>query len=149
MQATITTLSQFNFHDVVTLMWRIMNEGEGEGSYKRVSAEEYIKGNSDNIRVLEGSGAVLGMYSYSDNPNVFTLNFFALSPIVRGKRAGYKLFVDLKRRLVRKPVIIPLYNHNELISELVKKRGTFVGRYRAEGGSILDYYSVAFDGGNW
>jgi len=149
MQVTITKLNKLNFHDVVTLMWRIMNEGEGEGSYKRVKAEEYIKNNAENVRVLEASGEVLGMYSYSDNPNIYTLNFFALSPIVRGKRAGYRLFIDLKRRLVRKPVIIPLYNHNELIKDIVKRRGTFIGRYKAEGNSILDYYSVAFDGGNW
>ena len=139
MQATITTLNRVNFHEVVTLMWRVMNEGIGEGLYKRAQAEEYIKNNNNNIAVLEINDEVMGMYSFSDNPNIYTLNFFALNPIVRSSRSGYKLFLDMKKRLNRKPVIIPLYTHNKIIKDIVSKRGIFIGRFKAEGNKLIFY----------
>jgi len=149
MQATITTLNRFNYNDVVSLVWRVMNEGVGEGNYKRVEAEEYVKKNSDRVRVLEVENEVMGMYAYYDNPNVFTLSFFALHPLVRSKRDGYKLFFDLKEKLSGKPVIIPVYNHNTIMSDIVKKRGVFVGRFKSEGDKLLDYYSASFGGEEW
>lgn len=148
MTIKIEPLNRHNYHDVVTLVWRIMNQGIGEGSYKRAEAEEYVKNNSDKVYVLEVDNNTMGMYSYFDNPNMYNLSFFALDKRVRAKKAGYKLYLDMKSRLSDRPVIIPLYSHNSLIQGLVRKRGTFLGRRKSKNNKTIEYYSVVF-GENW
>ena len=148
MQVTITTLNSFNFHEVVTLVWETVNTS-GNGGYKRAEAEEYVKNNSEKIVVLEVDDAVFGMYGYYDNPNSYTLSFFAIDKRVRQKKSGYKLFMDLKKRLTGKPIIVPVYNDNNQMIDIVKKRGTFIGRFKAEGDRVLDYYSIDFGNKEW
>ena len=148
MQATITTLSAHNFHEVVTLVWTVVN-GDGGVGYKRAEAETYVKNNSENIIVLEIADEVFGMYSFYDNPNVYTLSFFALDKRVRRKKIGYSLFLDMKNRLVGKPVIVPIYSDNDLMVKVVKKRGQFMGSFRAAGDKILDYYTISFGDKEW
>lgn len=148
MQVTITTLNSFNFHEVVTLVWETVNTS-GNGGYKRAEAEEYVKNNSEKIVVLEVNDAVFGMYGYYDNPNSYTLSFFAIDKRVRQKKSGYKLFMDLKKRLTGKPIIVPVYNDNNQMIDIVKKRGTFIGRFKAEGDRVLDYYSISFGNKEW
>jgi len=143
MQATITTLSSFNFHEVVTLVWETINAGGGVG-YKRAEAEKYVKDNSEKIIVLEIDSAVFGMYGYYENPHTFTLSFFALDKRVRNKKIGYSLYLDMKKRLKGKPIIVPVYNDNNLMISLVRKRGKFIGRYLSIGNKLLDYYAVDF-----
>jgi hypothetical protein len=50
----------------------------------------------------------------------------------------------MKTRLVGKPVIMPVYNDNQDMANFVKKRGTFIGRFRAGEGKLLDYYALNF-----
>ncbi len=148
MQPAITTLNTFNFHEVVTLVWKTVNARGGVG-YKRAEAEEYIKNNSDRVIVLEIGNEVYGLYSYSENPNSFTLNFFSLDKRVRATRTGYSLFSDMRKRLTGKPVIVPVYNDNLDMIKIVKKRGTFIGRFKAGGKKLLDYYSINFGDKEW
>jgi hypothetical protein len=143
MKATITTLNSFNFHEVVTLVWETINAGGGVG-YKRAEAENYVKGNADKIVALEIDDSVFGMYGYYENPHTFTLSFFALDKRVRSKKIGYSLYLDMKKRLRGKPIIVPVYNDNSPMISLVKKRGKFIGRYVSIGNKLLDYYAVDF-----
>lgn len=143
-----TTLNSFNFHEVVTLVWATVNGDTGAG-YKRAEAEQYVKENADKIVVLEINDEVFGMYGYYENPNTYTLSFFALDKRVRRKRVGYSLYGDMKERLTGKPVIVPVYNDNEEMSKIVKKRGVFLGRFKAEGNRMLDYYSINFGDKKW
>ncbi len=143
MKATITTLTSFNFHEVVTLVWETINAGGGVG-YKRAEAEEYVKNNAEKIVVLEIDDAVFGMYGYYENPHSYTLSFFALDKRIRKKKVGYTLYKDMTKRLRGKPIIIPVYNDNDQIVPLVKKRGKFIGRFKSLGDKLLDYYAVDF-----
>ena len=148
MSLKVTTLNAFNFHEVVTLVWETVNS-DGESGYKRAEAEEYVKENAKNIIVLEINDAVFGMYGYYDNPNSYTLSFFAIDKRVRSKKSGYSLFIDMKTRLTGKPVIVPIYSDNSQMVGIVKKRGTFIGRFRAEGDRVLDYFSIDFGNKEW
>jgi len=148
MSVEITSLSTFNYHDVVTLVWKTVNTEDRTG-YKRAEAETYVQRNSEKIRVLEIDGGVYGMYGYYENPNTYTLSFFALDKRVRGTRAGYLLYSDMKSRLVGKPVIVPIYNDNDKMLSVVRKRGTFIGRFKSYGDRLLDYYSINFGDKDW
>jgi len=91
----------------------------------------------------------LRLYGYYENPNTYTLSFFALDKRVRETRDGYSLYADMKNRLKGKPVIVPIYNDNEKMLDVVKKRGTFIGRFKADGDRLLDYYSINFGDKDW
>lgn len=148
MAIEIVPLSSFNYHDVVTLVWETVNR-KGDTGYKRAEAESYVQRNSEKIRVLEIDGSVYGMYGYYENPNSYTLSFFALDKRVRAKKAGYSLYNDMKMLLRGKPVIVPIYNDNDKMLRVVKKRGTFIGRFKAGGDKLLDYYSISFGDKDW
>lgn len=147
MRAKITNLDRYNFNDVVTLISAIMNENGV--LYKRASAIDYLKNHADKTAVLEINDSVMGMYAYTESPNSYTLNFFALNPFARKTKAGYILFRDMKDRLKGKPVIAPVHTENSDMVNVVKKRGTFIGRFMTSKDKTIDYYSLNFGDKEW
>ena len=147
MRAKITNLDKYNFNDVVTLISAIMNENGV--LYKRAEAIHYLQTHAYNTIVLEVNDTTMGMYAYTDNPNSYTLNFFALNPAIRKSRVGYMLYSDMKNRLRGKPVIAPVHTENTDMVNVVKKRGTFIGRFLTSGNKTLDYYSINFGDKEW
>ncbi len=147
MQSTITPLNKFNFNDAVTLIAGIMNNSGIP--YKRAEAVSFLVNTKSETMVLEYGGSVMGMYSYIENPNEYSLNFFALNPFVRGKRSGYALYDSMKKKLKGKPVIVPIASDNADMLSIVKKRGIFIGRFTTDGSKVLDYFSINFGDKEW
>jgi len=147
MRVEILPLNKNNFNDVVTLVMAIMKENGSD--YSRSMAVEFISSHADNTYVLEVNDTVFGMYSYTNTPNSYTLNFFALNPFVRQKRYGYMLYKDMSERLKGKPVLVSVHTGNENMIAVVKKRGTFLGRFSIGGGKTMDYYSINFGDKEW
>ncbi len=147
MHATVMPLDKFNFNDTVTLIAGIMNNSGIQ--YKRAEAVSFLTNRGETTFVLNCSGSTMGMYSYTEYPNGYTLNFFALNPFVRKTRDGYSLFMDMRDRLRGKPVTVPIESNNEDMLAVVKKRGTFIGRFQTESYKVLDYYSINFGDKDW
>ena len=57
--------------------------------------------------------------------------------------------MHMKKNLTGKPVIVPIYDDNKNMINIVKKRGTFIGRFKSEGNKVLDYYSINFGDKEW
>lgn len=144
MQLEITKVTKASFNDVVTLVHRTLGYSS-KGLYTRAKATAFTADNSDNMYVLLINDIVMGAYSYSELPNVYSLNFFALDERVRKTKSGYKLFLDMKKRLVGRPVNVVVYNSNDDMISVVKKRGTFIGRSLRGVGDPMDFYSIMFE----
>jgi hypothetical protein len=117
--------------------------------YKRAEAINYLQTHADETIVLEVNDTTFGMYAYTDSPNSYTLNFFALNPAVRKTREGYALYKDMKDRLRGKPVIAPVHSGNKAMLDVVKKRGIYMGRFRTSGDKTIEYYSLDFGDKEW
>ena len=140
----IVGLNKQNFHEVVTFAQRILSHPFG-GRYKRVEAQQFIIENQDNTFVLEVNGVVAGAYAYNDNPNSYGLSFFALGVDYRRRKSGYRLYQDMKTRLINKPVNVVIYDDNDAMMDIVKKRGIFLGRVPSTGGTTISFYSIMFN----
>lgn len=147
MRATVTPLDSQNFNDSATLIAGIMNNTGVP--YKRAEAVSFLVSHDTTTFVLEYGGSTMGMYSYSEHPNGYTLNFFALNPFVRGTKNGYTLYKDMKDRLKGKPVTVPVGSENQDMLSVVKKRGTFIGRFTTGNNKVLDYFSINFGDKEW
>lgn len=144
MNLEIVKVNKSSFNDVVTLVHKTLGYSS-KGLYTRARATEFVVEKADNMHVLLLNDIVMGAYSYSELPNVYSLNFFALDERVRKKKSGYKLFLDMKRRLIGRPVNVVVYNSNDDMLDVVKKRGTFVGRSLKGVGDPMDFYSIMFE----
>ena len=51
----------------------------------------------------------------------------------------------MKKRLVGRPVNVVVYNSNDDMISVVKKRGTFIGRSLRGVGDPMDFYSIMFE----
>ncbi len=147
MRVKTTNLNRYNFNDVVTLICAIMKDNGIP--YKRAEAISYLTTHADNTIVLEINDMTMGMYAYSDHPNSYTLNFFALNPYARKTKAGYALYMDMSKRLRGKPLIAPVHTGNSDMVKVVSKRGTFIGRFSTSGNKTIDYYSINFGDKEW
>ncbi len=147
MRTQTIPLNKTNFNEAVTLVSATMNESGT--TYKRAEAIEYLVSHSDTTMVLEVNDVAMGVYAFTDSANAYTLNFFALNPFVRKKRAGYGMYLDMADRLKGKPVIVPVFSKNSDMINVVKKRGVFIGRFKAEKDSTIDYYSINFGDKEW
>ncbi len=147
MRTQTIPLNKINFNEAVTLVSAIMNESGV--TYKRAEAIEYLVSHSDTTMVLEVNDVTMGLYAFTDAANSYTLNFFALNPFVRKSRAGYSLYSDMANRLTGKPVIVPVFSDNIDMLKVVKKRGIFMGRFKVDEKSTIDYYSINFGDKEW
>ena len=140
MRVNITGLTKNNFHDVVSLIWRIMHSAYPD--YKRSEAEKIVRDNADGVRVLEVNDEVAGAYIYTETPMVYNLNYLAFYPQFKKTKAAYRLYQDMMERLSGRPIIIAIYSDNDEISSFAKKRGTFLGRFPARNNKTIEYYSL-------
>ena len=142
MQLNVSKIDKYSFNDAATLLAATM--AETSIPYTRSEAVAFLMEHGESTIVLSVGGAVMGVYSYTDNPNVFILNFFALNPHVRRSRPAYALYKDMAERLSGKPVIAPVETWNAPMISVVERRGTFLGRFPAVNGQTIDYYSIDF-----
>ena len=142
--AIITSINKFNFNEVVNLVRMVMGR-ENPGQYKRSQAFAFLDEHYSTTRVLEINDEIRGAYTWIPGPNATSLTFFALDPLARKTRGGYLLYKDMKKQLGDTPLIVPIYNGNKEMEAIVKKRGTFLGRFPSSTGGVLDYYSLNFD----
>ena len=144
MQSEIKGITNNNFHDVVTLAHRTLGSANPMG-YSRTAANEFIKNNMSYTKVLMHNGNVAGAYAYSDDASSYSLLFFSINERYRKTKIGYKLYLDMKSRLTKKPVLVTVYDNNQDMMSVVSRRGTFIGRAPSVGGTSLAYYSIMFD----
>lgn len=147
MRAEITHLNKTNFNDATTLISAIMKDNGIR--YKRAEAVAYLSSHDDKTMILEINDVTMGMYAYSEHPNSYTLNFFALNPYARKSKLGYKMYLDMKGRLKGKPVIVPVHSENKDMINIVKKRGIFIGRFNTVSNKTIDYFSIDFGNKEW
>lgn len=142
MHLKITKIDKYSFNDAATLIAASMAETSVQ--YTRSQAVAFLAEHGDTTIVLTINEATMGVYSYTDDPNIYILNFFALNPLVRRKTSGYSLYKDMAERLKDKPVIAPVHTENSPMINVVKSRGVFLGRFPSVDGLSLDYYSINF-----
>ena len=140
MRVNIVGLTKHNFHEVVTLVWRIMHSEYED--YKRTEAERIVRDNAEGVRVLEVNDEVAGAYIYTETPMVYNLNYLAFKPQFKKTKAAYSLYKDMMQRLSGRPIIIAIYSDNDEILQFAKKRGTFLGRFPAREHKTIEYYSL-------
>ena len=143
MDIIICSLNKTNFHDVVSLVKETIGRADPM-AYSRMEAENFVKEYQDTTRVLEVNGRVMGAYSYSESPNSYGLNFFALNQYARKTKAAFKLYLDMKNRLTDRPVMATVYADNKDMIDVVSRRGTLIGSAPAKNGTVVSYYSFLF-----
>lgn len=132
------------FHDAVNLAFATLRV-DSPDTYMRADAEKVLIGDKETItRVLEVEGKVLGVYSYKEGPNGYSLALFALSPVIQRTRIAYSLYKDMKERLNDKPVLFAVYKGNTQMDTLIKKRATKLGTSPTKSGRSISYYSLFF-----
>ena len=143
-RAEIVGLNKHNFHDIVTFVQNILSHPYG-GRYKRAEAQQFVIDGQDSTFVLELDGEVIGAYAFHDMANAYGLNFFALKEKFRATKSGYLLYKHMKQTLKNKPVNVVIYDDNDAMMNVVKKRGTLVGKVPSVGGKVVAYYSIFFN----
>jgi len=143
MDTTICNLTKTNFHDVVSLVKETIGRADPM-AYSRMEAENFVKEYQETTRVLEVNGQVMGAYSYSESPNSYGLNFFALTKLARKTKPAFKLYLDMKNRLVDRPVMATVYADNKDMVDVVARRGTYIGSSPSKNGTVVSYYSFMF-----
>lgn len=144
MHCEVRGITKQSFHDVVTMVHATVGSANPLG-YTRAAAEQFVVDAYHETFVLYRGNTVVGAYAFKELPNVFSLNFFALSESVRKKRCGYKLYQDMKARLSGRPVNVTIYDDNDDMVSVVKRRGVFIGRTPSVGGTTLGFYSIMFE----
>jgi len=144
MSCIVKGITKQSFNDVVTMVHETIGAANPLG-FTRAAAQQFVVEAYDSTFVLYRNGMVFGAYAYHSLPNVYSLNFFSLNKHAQKTKCGYKLYLDMKKRLSGRPVNVTIYNNNDAMIDVVKKRGVFVGRTPSVGGTSLDFYSIMFD----
>lgn len=141
---TISNAHSSDFELISRLIWKTMSNKD-EIDYPYPKARDFLRDNFENTIVIRVNGNPLGAYTYKEGPNAWSLMFFSLDEKIRKTKSGYRLYLDLKKRLIGKPVSVSVYDDNQDMLLVVKKRGVFVGRVMTSYGQKLSFYSVMFE----
>lgn len=137
-------MSRATFHEACTIAFGILRI-DSPVSYNRRDAEQVIIGDKDTVtRVLEANNMVVGIYTYKESPNGYSLVLFGLNDTIKKTRTAYHLYKDMKSRLSDKPVLFAVYKGNQSMDILIKNRAVKIGASPSRGGKTIDYYSLFF-----
>lgn len=140
----ISNVSRSTFHEACTIAFNILRV-DSPDTYSRRDAEQVIIGDKDTVtRVLEADSMVMGIYTYKESPNGYSLVLFGLNDTIKKTRTAYQLYKDMKSRLSDKPVLFSVYKGNRSMDMLIKNRAVKLGASPSRGGKTIDYYSLFF-----